>query len=80
MIEIANPFIDKTGNQIGQNNINFKNIVIGFGSDLTQIEDNTLKIYTSDPVTYHYSNGSGDEYNNKSIVLIWQKKNIVKYA
>ena len=75
MIEIANPFIDKTGNQIGQNDINFKNIVIGFGSDLTQIEDNTLKIYTSDPVTYHYSNGSGDEYNNKSIGLIWQNKN-----
>ena len=75
MIEIANPFIDKTGNQIGQNDINFKNFVIGFGSDLTQIEDNTLKIYTSDPVTYHYSNGSGDEYNNKSIGLIWQNKN-----
>lgn len=75
MIEITNPFIDKTGNQIGQNDINFKNIVIGFGSDLTQIEDNTLKIYTSDPVTYHYANGSGDEYNNKSIGLIWQNKN-----
>jgi hypothetical protein len=35
-------------------NISVKNIEIGFGSDLSNIEDNVLKIYSLDNLLYSY--------------------------
>lgn len=76
MVQINNPFIDRNQNELDNKNnkIFYKNIQLGFGSDLTQIEDNSLKIYTTDSATYHYNNGVGDESNNKSIGLVWYNK------
>jgi hypothetical protein len=54
--------------------IYFKNISVGFGSNLTEIEDNTLKIYTTDSTTYKYCDGNGDETNNKHLGLVWYNK------
>lgn len=69
-----NPFIGYDDKQITQSPINFKNIVIGFGSDLTLIENNTLQIYTPDIYTYHYGAGQGDDTNHKKLGLIWYNK------
>ena len=54
--------------------IHFKNICIGFGSNLTEIEDKTLKIYTTDSTTYKWNNGAGDETNDKHLGLVWYNK------
>ena len=54
--------------------IHFKNICIGFGSNLTEIEDKTLKIYTTDSTTYKWNNGAGDETNDKRLGLVWYNK------
>jgi hypothetical protein len=68
------PFIGRDGNELGANNIIFRNIQLGFGSDLTKIEDNSLKIYTTSPATYHYNNGAGDVSNDKVLGLTWYNK------
>lgn len=70
-----NEFLDKDGLKIGQYPIHFKNLKIGFGSNLTDIENNSLKFYTLNSTTYKYNGGNGDETNNKSLGLIWYNKN-----
>lgn len=72
---IPNEFLDKDGLKIGQYPIHFKNLKIGFGSNLTDIENNSLKFYTLNSTTYKYNGGNGDETNNKSFGLIWYNKN-----
>lgn len=74
-VETPNRFLDKDDNEIGLNAIQFKNLSIGFGSNLTEIEDNSLKFYTLDSATYKYNGGSGDETNDKRLGLVWYNKN-----
>lgn len=74
-VETPNRFLDKDDNEIGLEPIWFKNLSIGFGSNLTEIEDNSLKFYTLDSTTYKYNGGSGDETNDKRLGLIWYNKN-----
>ncbi len=80
-ILIANtvPFKTKKGNELlgadKKNPIWFKNITIGFGSDLTKIEDNSLKLYTTSSSIYHYKDGIGDETNDKFLGFVWYNKN-----
>ena len=75
---IDNLFYDADGNILfntgTQFPIYFKNISVGFGSNLTEIEDNTLKIYTTGSTTYKYCDGNGDETNNKHLGLVWYNK------
>ena len=75
---IDNLFYDVDGNILfntgTQFPIYFKNISVGFGSNLTEIEDNTLKIYTTGSTTYKYCDGNGDETNNKHLGLVWYNK------
>lgn len=71
-----NPFIGYDQQVITeQHPIQFKNITLGFGSDLTKIEDNSLQIYSLDSATYHYADGAGDNTNDKRIGLVWYNKN-----
>lgn len=73
--EIPNLFYDKDNIEIEELPINFKNLIVGFGSNLSAIEDNSLKFYTPDSTTYKYHNGNGDETNDKRFGLIWYNKN-----
>lgn len=68
------PGADANGNPIIDNAINFKNITIGFGSDLTKVENNSLHLYTTSSNTYHYNEGVGDESNDKYMGFIWYNK------
>lgn len=70
----SNLFYNKDDALIDLSPIYFKNISIGFGSNLTDIEDNSLKIYTLDSTTYKYNGGNGDETNDKRMGLIWYNK------
>lgn len=74
LIEIDNLFLDYNNTQIAEFPIHFKNIEIGFGSDLTKVEDNSLQIYTTSSTTYHYNEGVGDKTNDKSMGLVWYNK------
>lgn len=58
----------------GDNAIWFKNITIGFGSDLTQVQDNSLKLYTTSSTSYSYNNGVGDDTNDKYLGFVWYNK------
>lgn len=75
---IDNRFKDVDGIELINNGtqypIHFRNISVGFGSNLTEIEDNTLKIYTTNSTTYKWNNGQGDETNNKHLGLVWLNK------
>ena len=51
-------------------NIHASKIHIGLGTNLSTIEDNTVKIYTDDDLTYNSTNGT----NQKTIKLIWYNK------
>lgn len=73
--EVPNLFFDKDNIEIEELPINFKNLIVGFGSNLSSIEDNSLKFYTPDSTTYKYHNGNGDETNDKRFGLIWYNKN-----
>ena len=73
--EVPNLFFDKDNIEIEELPINFKNLIVGFGSNLSSIEDNSLKFYTPDSTTYKYHNGNGDETNDKHFGLIWYNKN-----
>lgn len=73
--EVPNLFFDKDNIEIEELPINFKNLIVGFGSNLSAIEDNSLKFYTPDSTTYKYHNGNGDETNDKRFGLIWYNKN-----
>ena len=75
---IDNSFCDKDGNKLFNSGtdypIHFRKISVGFGSNLTEIEDKTLKIYTTNSATYKWNNGSGDETNDKRLGLVWYNK------
>ena len=75
---INNSFYDKDGNKLFNSGtdypIHFRNISVGFGSNLTEIEDKTLKIYTTNSTTYKWNNGGGDETNDKRLGLVWYNK------
>ncbi len=75
-----NNFLNNRNNPISysldnnpKDNIIVNNIVIGFGCDLTALEDNKLQIYTTDEPTYKY--GIHNESTNlKSMGLLWINK------
>jgi hypothetical protein len=48
-------------------NIKVKNLVIGFGSEITSVGDNKLKIYTNNTQTFDHRKGSNDPYNQKAV-------------
>lgn len=77
---IANQFFDKDGNLISpidDNKIWFKNISVGFGSNLSEITDNTLKFYTLDSTTYKYNISDNDnQTNRKRLGLVWYNKDV----
>lgn len=53
-------------------NIIAKNIYLGFGSELSTIDDNTLTLYTTGDSSYRIDNSS--ETNRKEIGLLWYNK------
>ena len=71
---IANEFKNKDGVNIGNLPIHFRNISVGFGSNLTSIEDNSLKIYTLDSTIYKYNISGLDSVNDKRMGLVWYNK------
>lgn len=54
-------------------NIIVKNIQLGFGSNLLDVEDNVVKIYSENGTTYKY-NPNSDDTNRKKIGLVWYNK------
>lgn len=72
---IPNEFYDKDNIKIPELPIRFSDLTVGFGSNLSSIEDNSLKFYTPDSTTYVYHNGEGDSSNDKRLGLIWYNKN-----
>lgn len=67
------PFVDQSGQEIESYDIIFTNTTIGFGSDLTAVEDNSLKLYTLDSATYQWNNGDGKN-NTKRLGFVWYNK------
>ena len=55
------------------NDIIVSNIELGFGSDIVDVEDNIVKIYTENDIHYKYHNPSNDT-NVKKIGLLWYNK------
>ena len=55
---------------VGQDNIFVKSVKIGFGTDLSQVEDNTVKIFCKNGLTYETL---GDT-RQKEISLLWYNK------
>ena len=55
------------------NNILIKNVAIGLGCDLTDVEDNTVQIYTENDPSYIYGLHT-NETNLKTIGLLWLNK------
>ena len=72
--EAPAPFLDREGNAIEQLPIYFKNVVLGFGSDLAMLDDNSLKLYTPDLPFYDYNGSFGSSANHKRLGLIWCNK------
>ena len=74
-------FIDKTRGKIAASqtpNIYVKNIEIGFGSDISEIDDNVVKIYTLSDLEYSYDGKEANQEsteNTKSLNLLWYNKN-----
>jgi hypothetical protein len=54
-------------------NILIKNIELGFGSDLLDVEDNVVRIYSEDSLKFNY-NPHSDATNKKKIGLVWYNK------
>jgi hypothetical protein len=52
------------------NNIEVSNIMIGLGTDLINVEDNKVVIYTKDDLAYNSLNSQ----NEKDIKIIWYNK------
>lgn len=57
----------------GYNNIFIKNIEFGFGSDLKDIEDNSVKIYCQNSLKYNHDPHDNNT-NLKKIGLVWYNK------
>lgn len=53
------------------NNIFVRNIITGFGSEIANIEDNTLQIYTKQSLYYNESEAS----HEKDLAIAWYNKN-----
>ncbi len=73
--DIPAPFLNIYGEKIGQLPIIFSNVQIGFGSDLSSVEDNTLKLFTPDVPFYNYNSGFGSKLNKKRLGFTWFNKN-----
>lgn len=55
-------------------NLLLKNVYLSFGSDIVNIDDNTVKLYTNEP--FEYDRLADDESTNtKGIGLLWYNKN-----
>ena len=54
----------------GRNNIFVKDLRIGFGSDLSLVEDNTVKIFCNDDPSYEYTERS----KKKELGFLWYNK------
>jgi len=54
-------------------NIWVKNIALGFGSEVTSIEDNTLEIYSNESYTYN-SDTQTEEKLKRNLRVIWYNK------
>lgn len=61
--------VNKISNNEVQSNIFVRNIQIFFGTDVSQVEDNTVKIVTNSSLKYQ-----GKEDTKKDIELIWYNK------
>jgi hypothetical protein len=54
-------------------NILIKNIELGFGSNLLDVEDNVVRIYSENGLQYNYMPHT-DDTNRKKIGLVWYNK------
>lgn len=68
---VENKFIDRDGNEVN-GEVTFSNLQLGFGTNLVNVENNKLQIYTKSPVTYGYNDGHPEEA--KEIGLVWYNK------
>lgn len=55
-------------------NLLLKNIYLSFGSDIINIDDNTVKLYTNEPLEYDRL-AEDESANTKGIGLLWYNKN-----
>ena len=55
-------------------NIFVDNVKISFGTNIANVEDNTLKIYTLSNEGFNYTNPT-DQTNTKTIGMLWYNKN-----
>lgn len=68
---VENKFIDRDGKEI-EGKVTFSNMQLGFGTNLVNVENNRLQVYTKSPVTYGYNDGHPGEA--KEIGLVWYNK------
>ena len=59
----------------GVNNILIKNIKIGFGADVTNVADETVKLFTTDDLRYDNDSTTSAITNEKHLKLAWYNKN-----
>lgn len=55
-------------------NLLVKNVYLSFGSDIINIDDNTVKLYTNEPLEYDRL-AEDESTNTKGIGLLWYNKN-----
>ena len=55
-------------------NLLLKNVYLSFGSDIVNIDDNTVKLYTNEPLEYDRLSDN-ESINTKGIGLLWYNKN-----
>lgn len=55
-------------------NLLLKNVYLSFGSDIVNIDDNTVKLYTNEPLEYDRL-AEDESANTKGIGLLWYNKN-----
>lgn len=55
-------------------NIFVNNVKVSFGTNIANVEDNTLKIYTLSDKSFNYKNPT-DQTNTKTIGMLWYNKN-----
>lgn len=58
----------------GVNNILIKNIKIGFGADVTNVADETVKLFTTDDLRYDNDSTTSAITNEKHLKLAWYNK------
>ena len=57
------------------NNIQVQNICIGFGTEITKIEDNQITLYTTDSLQFdHMADANELSINKKHLDLLWYNK------